>query len=494
MEASSFSRRAFLKLLSAASTGIFLTACAPSQTPSEPTSDELTVDLPQAEPVKIRYWLPPTTEQTYREARVNAFMEMHPNIIVEMDGADPSSYNEATQLLFKGGDSPDIFWKYSLSLPQMLAQDMIRPYPLDVQDYLQSAYPPSMFIEGINMWEGKLYGFWPVGSKSATRVLYCNDALFAKADLKPPATWGELRETALALTNVGGEDVYGLIIGGKSPWDYTALVGGLAMSAMKTGSAGGEEFCIDWTTAELTIDHDAMASAVELCVQLLDDGSLFPGFSTISHTEARAGLANNWAAMYLGGWWDAGAYNTQFPDFSYTVAPPPIEDGGKQGHNHGNSFIERVYIAKDAQNLDAVTEFLLFKFGPEYQIGWAKNGWFTTLPEANTPENITDPQVLEIFRTADDVRTIPDPVARNAAQAEVNAERKGINPNWGEILTGVFTGQISPTAYVQEAANYSVLWREELIRSIDELAGRDMGVTLDDWIFSDWNPDENYTG
>ena len=502
MSKEKFSRRKFLEVLGALSAAGIASACQPKviteiveKTVEVEKIVVETVEVPAepAGPVTLKYWLPPTTEQAYRDQMVGEFMTLNANVTIEMDGADPANYNEATQLLFKGGDQPDIFWKYNLSLPQMLDEDIVQPYPEELQEYLMSIYPAAMFLEGVNLWDGKLYGFWPVGAKSATRVLYCNKMLFDQAGVVPPTTWTEFVEVAQALTDAGAGASYGVILGGKSPWDYTALVGALAMSAGKMAAADGEASCFDWTKAEMTIASDYMVDALKLCTGMMDDGTLFPGFSTISHTEARAGLPANWAGMFMGGWWDAGAYKTQFPEFEFMAAPIPVVDSGKVGFNHGTPFIERVYISKNTTNLDAITQFLKYKFGPAYQRGWARNGWFTALPEANEASNIADPIVQNIFKISDDIRVLPQPVARNAKQAQVNAERKAITPNFGEILGGVFSAQIAPDDYQTEAQNYADLWKEELERAIDELAGGGLEVSLDDWIFPNWDPDEDYT-
>jgi multiple sugar transport system substrate-binding protein len=445
------------------------------------------------EPKTIRYWLPPTTEQVYREKKVNEFMDLHPDITVKMEGADPSKYGEATQLLFKSGDPPDVFWKFGLSLPEMLSEDLVQPYPDEADDYITGAYPSAMFLEGVNMSEGRLYGFWPVGTKTATRVLYCNDEIMEQAGVTPPTNWTELREVAKKITDAGAGQSYGIIVGGKSPWDYTALVGALAMSAGPMASAGGEATCMDWTEARMTIGDDYFVSAIELLDGLIQDGSLFPGYSTISHTEARAGLASNWAGMYMGGWWDAGAYNTQFPDFRYTVAAPPVFDGGKLGYNHGSTFVDRVYVSKETKAYDAIAKFLNFKFGPAYQEGWARNGWFTALPEANTPDNLADPKVKSIFEISDDIRAVPMPISRNVNQAQVSTEFKAQHPNFGEILEGVFSGQIAVGGYKAQAEEYAAMWRAELERAIDELKERGVDVSIDDWIFPNWEPDKDYT-
>ena len=484
------SRRRFLQTTAFAAAGSLLAACvAPGGAAPQTTTGQAGGAAAPAQAAKtvIHYWLPPTTEEVYRKQKISEFMQAHPDIEIKMEGSDPSKYNEATQLLFRQDNPPDIFWKYNLSLPQMIDQDMIQPYPDEAQAFLKKAYPPSMFLEGINMWKGQVYGFWPVGPKSATRVLYCNNGLFDQAGVKPPTNWSELRTAAKALAAAGKGQSYGLIMGGKSPWDYTGLVGALAVSAGPMMSADGEESCMDWTSGQMTIAVDYTVSALEQCTGMMKDGSIFPGFSTISHTEARAGLANNWAGMYMGGWWDAGAYNTQFPNFDYSVVAPPAFDGGHLGFNHGNPFIDRVYISKKATDLEAINKFLIFTFGPDYQKGWAKNGWFTTLPEANTSENVSDPRVQAIFKIADDIRTIPQPVARNPQQALVNAKRKEIHPNWGELLDGVFSGQIADADYKKQAQGYADQWRAELERAIGEVKATGVNVSIDDWIFANWN-------
>lgn len=447
-----------------------------------------------AEKQVLRYWLPPTTEQVYREQMINEFMLMHPDIEVKMDGADPAKYNEATQLLFAGGTPPDVFWKFNLTFQQMLEENYLLPFPDEVQTYLTSAYPDSMFLNGVNMNEGHLYGFWPVGKKSATRVLYINDDLFEKAGIaEAPKTWTDFRNVAKQLTEAGGGQSYGLILGGKSPWDYTGLVGSLAYTAGPMASANAETECFDWTKGELTITSPYMLAALQLCMDLAADGSLFPGYSTISHTESRAGLATGWAGMFLGGWWDAGAYATQFPDFSFSVAPPPVFDGGQQGYNLGTNFIERVYVSKETKVVDAVTKFLLFKFGPAYQRGWARNGWFTTLPEANDPANISDPTVKSIFAISEDIRLSPSPIARNPEQAKVSTERTALHPNWGELLGGVFSEQLTVADYEAQAGAYIKDDRAELERAIKTLKDSGIRVSIDDWIFPNWDPSRDYT-
>jgi multiple sugar transport system substrate-binding protein len=512
------SRRRWLKMALGAGAGAVIAACAPKVVTETVVVTEVvkeTVEVEKvvkeavevekevtrviekavpapAEKVTLRYWLPPTTEQAYREKLIQEFMDLNPEIEIKMDGADPANYNEATQLLFRGGNPPDIFWKFGLSMPEMLDNDMIQPFPEDAQNYLVGAYPSSMFIEGINSWEGKVYGFWPVGAKTATRVLYINNQLFDAAGVQPPTTWSEFREVSKALTDAGQGQSYGVILGGKSPWDYTALVGSLAYTAGKMAGVD-EATCVDWTQLRMTIDDDYIVGALKHCLDMAEDGSLFPGFSTITHTEARAGLATGWAGMFLGGWWDAGSYNTQFTDFDYSIVTPPAFDGGRMGYNHGTTFVDRVYVSKESKHHDAIAKFLRFKFGPAYQRGWARNGWFTALPEANESDNIADPKVQAIFKISEDIRTVPEPVARNPEQAQVIPERAALQPDWGALLEGAFSNQLSLDDYRVQAQDYAERWRAELERAIDVVKGRGLSVSLDDWIFPNWDPDKDYT-
>ena len=385
----------------------------------------------------MRYWLQATTEQLYREEMINEFMQNEPDIEIQMDGTDPANYNEATWLLFPAA-RPGRVLEVQPDAPAD-AEGKHHALPGRGADLPDQRLSGLHVLNGVNMIDGHLYGFYPVGKTSATR-LYMNDELFDKAGItEAPKTWSDFRNVAKQLTEAGGGQSYGLILGGTSPWDYTGLVGSLAYTAGPMASGNSEAENFDWTKGELTIASDYMVAALQLCMDIAEDGSLFPGYSTISHTESRAGLPSGWAGMFLGGWWDAGAYNTQFPEFSYSVAPPPEFDGGRLGYNLGTSQIERVYVAKGSEVTDAINRFLLFKFGPVYQKGWARNGWFTTLPEANDESNIKDPIIQTIFKIAEDIRTSPNPVARNVEQAKVSVERKELHPNWGELLGGVFS-------------------------------------------------------
>ncbi|MBN1935077.1 MAG: hypothetical protein JW934_10450, partial [Anaerolineae bacterium] len=93
----------------------------------------------------------------------------------------------------------------------------------------------------------------------------------------------------------------------------------------------------------------------------------------------------------------------------------------------------------------------------------------------------------------DDIRTVPEPIARNVNQAQVNTERKAQHPNFGELLEGVFSGQIAVADYKLQAEDYAAMWRAELERAIDEIKGRGLEVSIDDWLYPNWEADKDYT-
>jgi sn-glycerol 3-phosphate transport system substrate-binding protein len=70
---------------------------------------------------------------------------------------------------------------------------------------------------------GDAQPLYAVPLNRSTPLMYCNGDLFAKANMKPPATWDELRDTARAFTRGGGERW-----GHEVPiswWFWVALVG-----------------------------------------------------------------------------------------------------------------------------------------------------------------------------------------------------------------------------------------------------------------------------
>ena len=96
---------------------------------------------------------------------------------------------------------------------------------------------------------------------------------------------------------------------------------------------------------------------------------------------------------------------------------------------------------------------------------------------------------MDLFR--DIVRLSPDPLVKNPAVAEVQSRMNDVRPNLGEIVQGAVAGEVSDIrGTLQDYADKLSAEREN---ALAEAQDDGFEVSLDDWVFPNWEPSEDYT-
>ena len=85
----------------------------------------------------------------------------------------------------------------------------------------------------------------------------------------------------------------------------------------------------------------------------------------------------------------------------------------------------------------------------------------------------------------------PVPAVRNPGVSEVLARMTEVRPSLGEIVQGVITEDISDYASVLK--NYQDQVSASRDRAIQDAQAAGVEVSLDDWVFSNWDPSADYT-
>ena len=85
----------------------------------------------------------------------------------------------------------------------------------------------------------------------------------------------------------------------------------------------------------------------------------------------------------------------------------------------------------------------------------------------------------------------PVPAVRNANVSAVLARMPDVRPNLGEIVQGVLTQDISdPATFLKTYQDQLSAGRE---RAVEEAQADGFEVSLDDWVFPNWDPAADYT-
>ena len=277
--------------------------------------------------------MPPADQAENRatwEAQAARFMELYPNVTIE--GLE-LEYNPAAYVaLAAGGQLPTLFMTYFTEPSKFIPQDVVA----DITPYIEAAGIEGVFnpnVLEITSADGAIYGI-PLNAY-ALGLAYNKDLLAAAGIDAPPATWEELVEDAVALTDAdaGRAGLHLLTMAARDRLALTNIAYGfgatpadiIATNADGTYSAayGASEATVaalDYVHA-LRWEHDVLPGAT------LDWGSL-------SEALMSDGVA---MAIYAGDQFNFVYFN--FPDADlnkFGFAPAPAGPNGSVSLIGGN--------------------------------------------------------------------------------------------------------------------------------------------------------------
>jgi multiple sugar transport system substrate-binding protein len=197
---------------------------------------------------------------------------------------------------------PDVLMLDNPDLQQIAATGALAPldaFGLSADGYAEGVVDASTY-------KGKLYGLQPITN---TIALFYNADILKKAGVQPPKTWDELRATAKKLTR------------GKQ---Y-----GIAFSAPATYEGTWQFLPFMWSNGgdEKDIATSETAGALQLLVDLVDDGSASKSVVNWAQADVNDQFKAGNAAMMINGPWQFPVLNAE-KSLNYEVAPTPAPTPG----------------------------------------------------------------------------------------------------------------------------------------------------------------------
>ncbi|MER6448551.1 extracellular solute-binding protein [Streptomyces venezuelae] len=194
---------------------------------------------------------PATSSKPYWEKMATDFNEANPGIKLDVKLLPWADIDREVSRMVKAGQAPDVALMGSYS--DFAAQGKLYP-----ADELLSVTAEANFLQPLadaGSVDNSLYGLPFVAS---SRLLFYNEALFAKAGIKePPKTWADLRNDAKALKDKGVKYPYALPLGPEEAhaealiWELSNG-GGYADSAGNYSLASEQNIATwDWVKREM---------------------------------------------------------------------------------------------------------------------------------------------------------------------------------------------------------------------------------------------------
>jgi multiple sugar transport system substrate-binding protein len=430
-----------------------------------------------------------------------AYQQAHPNITIQYDALPWAEIAQLVPLGVRNGDAHDVFaMPPEIPSAQAVREGWVAPLDDIIPNFAEwkARFPLGAFQDGVHVFDGKTYTFPVTSNKRYSTLTFFNPALMEPAGYNPaenPLSWDELRDAAKKITDAGQGQSYGLILGGKETGPFADFVGNLARMAGRPASSTH----IDWLTGEYVYGSDEYVAAVELLLAINADGSIFPGALSLGAYDARARFPTGVAGMILSGPWDIVNYQRDNPEFAFGISSSPVANGTETGiltYEESGANLNWVYANSPNKAIAGDMFNYIGSVDGQVAIMAATNGNLRSLfPEAAkiAQETLTfEPMAdtaLELFE--EQIRLGPMVFVRNPETAAVNAELRALTPSFGEVVQGIFSGQLAdPRAAMQDLQDRA---NAELDRAIKAAQDKGAQVSREDWVFPNWDPTQDYT-
>ncbi|MGH2562463.1 MAG: ABC transporter substrate-binding protein [Thermomicrobiales bacterium] len=449
------------------------------------------------EEITIRWWDQFLPLEPLHTAIWEQYQTDHPGVTIEYTVYNPNEQGQALQLAFESDQMPDVHSLAGVGVPpsRLAAEGWFTPMARGEE--LRGILPEGSLLAGFTVFDGQIYSFPLFSFRQYTSLNWFNTELMEGAGIDPatgPTTWDEFRQAANAITESGGGGVFGWIQGLGFAERLGVHLNDLAQAAGAhiVGMPGAN--AVDPTTGEYPYASDPYVQALEFLVSLQQDGALFPASSSLDARTGRARWVTGAAGMFLDGPWNIGVIQTEFQDFldKVGVAPLPTPTTETPTFVHAGPGGGVFWISSQSENPEVAEDILRQFTSPEYYVGLAERMDqppldLTAVERANV--HPTYKRAIELFQSG--VRLGPNAIVRNPAVAQVVGEMAEIHPNLGEIAQGAFSGDVTDyKATLQEYADKLTAERERALQSVQD---QGVEVTLDDWVFSNWDPTQDFT-
>lgn len=442
-----------------------------------------------AEEITIRVW---DHFQPLKEAHdkvLDKIVEKYPNVKIEHVIYNPSDMPQALQLAYKSGQLPDIIANVTgIPAQRLIEQGWFMPID-DYVDIKQKKLVADNLFEGRTVFNGKVYSV-PIFTRRWAHSNWYNKNLMQEAGVDMEqglVTWDDVLKASKMITEKSGGKNYGIVLPLKFLNRMRDIVRDLAMTA---GSPGE----IDWHTGEYQYDSEPFVKAIEFLLEFQKQGSLYPASISLDARNGRARWAAGNIGMFLDGPWNIGVLVKRFAEaVPFTdVEWLPVPDKESPGHLYVPPPSGQFFLTSQSKHPEIAAEFFVGLTSDEYYMDLA-------LGQDQPPLDVSTIDKADVHDTYKKVNDFyvkhiliePVPEIGNSAVADVIVEMRDIHPNIGEIVQGVFSGAISDIKGA--LTEYNEAMTKERDRAIKVVQGKGKVISIDAWIFPNWDPNKDFT-
>jgi ABC-type glycerol-3-phosphate transport system substrate-binding protein len=314
----------------------------------------------------------------------------------------------------------------------------------------------------------------------------------ANGNVRTPKTWFDERRFAKQITDKSGGKVFGLGFGAKQ--------GEFALGSIATGTLWSGATCdwitncLDYSKGRFVYDHPAFAQWFNHFIDMREDGSVYPQSVAVDDEQARVLFAEGKYGMYINGVWSPGSWKSTNPNFKegtdYIAIPVPNATGKRRSFMHTSGASAAYAISSQTKNAEAAWKVFSFLHSKESAVRYAGYGeGLRVYPESAKAMTGVAAQLAKIG--TDDVKIQPTftRIRPQIADVKLNPVSKGLAYH----ILAAASGQMKRTDIRAALKQVTDDYNNELKRAVDAAAKAGVKVSVADFQFAKWTPNEDMT-
>ncbi len=247
---------------------------------------------------------------------LDAFSAVYPDIRIVFDPTNPPDYNATLRTQLQGGTAPDLFYLRSYATSRALFEEGYLEPLGDLPGLMENFTPEARAPWATD--DGLPYG---VPFIAVSHGIYYNQDLFADQGLEIPQTWEELMAVAQQLKDAG---FIPFANASGDEWTIAEIV----FMNLAPNYIGGYEGRQAYLKGERCFNDPNAVAAFQAVADLAP--FLPEGQEALTYYDSQQLFLMGDAAMWMGGSWDIPFFESEAPDFDWSVfaVPPPAGQPG----------------------------------------------------------------------------------------------------------------------------------------------------------------------
>lgn len=411
---------------------------------------------------------------------------------VEYSDYDAPGLGQALQLAKQSNQMPDVFALGGLELPAatLFEQGWFAPMPLSEASL--GLLPEEAKLPGITVFDGAQYSLPIFSARDGNAYTWYLSSTLEEAGLDPdapPETFDEFRQACRTVVQSSNGSVQGWMAKLGAIDHMGSNINNLVQAAGFPGANG-----IDYRTGEFAYASDPYLTVLEFLLSLKQDELMLPGSVQLKDSPAVTRWAAGQAAFHINDSHVAGVVQNQADAVAddLRVGNVLVPEKGMTPQMYSGPTGGMFWLGHSSEHQDVIGQLLdSFCTDDYFSRLAAMMGRPPVLLDA-----VSSADVLPAYAQAQDwndqqVHLGPIPSVRNPAVVTVTSETRPVEPDFGDIVEGLFSGQITDARRALSELDSAL--SAERDRAIEAAAQKGDVASPEDWSFPDWEPGADYT-